>query len=80
MRSQRMSDFKTIKRQAHALPAEDRVRLAESLLESVRAPAVAEIEASWDAEIEERVAAFGRGDLETHLAQDVFAEARRITR
>lgn len=35
------------------------------------------IETAWAQEIEERVAAFDRGETKTYAAEDVFAEARR---
>jgi len=53
---------------------------ADVLLESLRDAPLAEIEATWDREIEERVAAYERGELETFSAEDVFAEARRLAR
>lgn len=75
-----MSTFlKEIEEQAHRLTAEDRAKLAESLLESLR-PSVAEVEAAWAEEIERRVAAFDRGEIATYPAEDVFADARRIAR
>ena len=66
-------------RQARNLSKIDRARLAESLLESLQAPDAA-IQADWDQEIEARVAAFDRGEMATHPAEDVFAEARRLAR
>jgi len=72
--------FTDVERQARRLSADERARLAEVLLESLRGPPIAEIESAWDAEIAARVAAFDRGELETHLAEDVFAEARRISK
>jgi putative addiction module component (TIGR02574 family) len=72
--------FTEVERQARRLSADERARLAEVLLESLRGAPVAEIESAWDAEIAARVAAFDRGELETHLAEDVFAEARRISK
>ena len=38
----------------------------------------AEIEAAWAQEIEERVVEFDRGETQAHVAEDVFAEARRL--
>lgn len=70
--------LKEVEQQARALPAEERARLAETLLETLREPALAEIETAWNREIEERVAAYDRGELQTHAAEDVFAEARRL--
>jgi putative addiction module component (TIGR02574 family) len=73
------TSFKEIEQQARALAAEDRAKLAETLLESLQAP-LSEIETAWAQEIEERVAAFDRGETQAYAAEDVFAEARRLTR
>jgi putative addiction module component (TIGR02574 family) len=72
--------LKELERQAHSLTPEERARLAELLLESLRDAPIAEIEAAWDREIEERVAAYDRGELKSFSADDVFAEARRLAR
>jgi putative addiction module component (TIGR02574 family) len=61
------------------LNAEERGKLAESMLESLHLP-LSEIEAAWAKEIEQRVAAFDRGEIPSYAAEDVFAEARRISR
>ncbi len=71
--------LKQIEEQARALTAEERARLVESLLESLHSP-LAEIEAAWAEEIEQRVAAFDRGEIPAFAAEDVFAEARRLSR
>ena len=76
-----MSDaLKELEERAQSLSAEERAQLAETLLESLQEAAPAEIEAAWDREIEERVAAYDRGELQTISAEDVFAEARRLAR
>lgn len=72
--------FKELERQACSLSAEERARLAEFLLESLHDAPLAEIEAAWDREIEERAAAYDRGELQTVSAEEVFAEARRLAR
>ncbi len=72
--------FKEIEQQVHTLSAEERARLAEVLLESLQESPLADIEAAWEREIEERVAAYDRGELQTFSVEDVFAEARRLTR
>lgn len=72
--------LKELERQARSLTPDERARLAELLLESLRDAPIAEIEAAWDREIDERVAAYDRGELETFSAEDVFAEARRLAR
>jgi len=74
------SSFADIEKEARSLSADERARLAEVLLESLRGTPLPEVVASWDAEIAQRVAAYDRGELKTHLAEDVFAEARRIIR
>lgn len=75
-----MSDsLKHLEEQARALSPEDRAKLAESLLESLHSP-VAEIEAAWADEIERRISAFDRGEIAAYSAEDVFAEARRLSR
>ncbi|WP_073465545.1 addiction module protein [Rhizobacter sp. OV335] len=61
-----------------ALSPEDRVRMAERLLDSLQDSSLAHIEAAWDEEIERRVEACERGEVRTYEAKDVFAEARRI--
>jgi putative addiction module component (TIGR02574 family) len=63
-----------------ALPPEDRARLIDFLLASLRDSPSAEIEAAWEQEIERRVEAFERGEVKTYAAEDVFAEARRVAR
>ena len=68
--------LKSIEEQARALSAEDRARLAESMLESLHT-SIAEIEALWAEEIEERVSAFDRGEITSYSAEEVFAEAHR---
>ncbi|MDH4260818.1 MAG: addiction module protein [Gammaproteobacteria bacterium] len=76
-----MSDaLKKLERQAKSLTADERARLAEYLLESIQDPPRADIEAAWDREIEQRAAAYDRGELQTISAEDVFAEARRLAR
>ena len=68
--------LKSIEEQARALSAEDRARLAESMLESLH-KSIAEIEALWAEEIEERVSAFDRGEIPSYSAEEVFAEAHQ---
>ena len=58
--------------QARCLPADERSRLVELLLESLHEAPLAEIESAWVEEIERRVAAHEKGEVDT------FAEARRI--
>lgn len=71
------SSLKQIEEQALGLNAEERAKLAEAMLASLSAP-IAEIEEAWAREIEQRVAAYDRGDIAAHAAEDVFAEAKRL--
>jgi putative addiction module component (TIGR02574 family) len=61
------------------LVAEERAQLAEALLESLHVP-ISDVEAAWAQEIEDRVAAFDRGEMPAYAAEEVFAEARRLSR
>ena len=72
--------LKELEKQAKSLTADERAQLAEFLLESIQDPPLAEIEAAWNREIEERAVAYDRGELQTISAEDVFAEARRLAR
>ncbi|MCE7903040.1 MAG: addiction module antitoxin RelB [Gammaproteobacteria bacterium PRO9] len=74
------SSLKDLEKMAQALSAEERAKLAESLLASLQVAPLSDIEALWDQEIEVRVAAHERGETQTYAAEDVFAEARRLSR
>ncbi len=74
------ASLKDLERQAQALSPEERARLAEVLLESLREPVAKDIQKAWDLEVAERVAAYDRGEAETHAAAEVLAEARRLGR
>ena len=72
--------LKELEARARSLSPEKRARLAELLLESLRDAPLAEIEKAWELKIEERTAAYDRGELPTFSAESVFAEARRLAR
>jgi putative addiction module component (TIGR02574 family) len=74
------STLEELEHQARALSPNERARLADVLLESLRDAPLAEIEAAWALEIEKRVAAYDRGELELFSAENVFAEARCLAR
>lgn len=65
-----------IEQQAAQLPARDRAKLAEFLLESLLEPAIGEVEQAWEEEISLRVSAVESGKMATFPAEDVFAEAK----
>lgn len=69
-----------LEQQARALSPEDRARLVEVLLESLHGNPLPEVETAWNREIEARIAAYDRGEMQAYPAEDVFAEARRISR
>jgi putative addiction module component (TIGR02574 family) len=71
--------LKRIEDQARALSAEDRARLAETVQESLQ-PSIADIEAAWAKEIEDRVNAFDHDDMSAHCAAEVCGEARQSLR
>lgn len=60
------------------LPLEERERLVDALLESLNEPAAAELDAAWSAEIERRLAAYDRGEVQALSAEEVFSKARAI--
>jgi putative addiction module component (TIGR02574 family) len=72
--------FREIEEQAKSLPPEERARLAESLLESLRQEGVPEVEAAWEQEIEARIAAYRSGEEDVIDGEIVLAELRRIAR
>jgi len=61
--------------QGKALTPEDRSRLVDLLLESLHEPAVADIDAAWEAEIERRLAEYDSGKVQAIDAEVVFAKA-----
>ena len=65
-------------KQARSLAPEERSRLVDLLLESLHETPLADIEAAWEQEIQRRVSAYERGEIDTYAAEDVFAEARRL--
>ena len=61
-----------------ALTPEDRERLVDQLLESLNEPAASGLNAAWELEVQERLAAYDRGEVQAIDAAEVFAKARRI--
>ena len=66
-----------IEEQARSLSAEERVRLPESMLESLHT-SIEEVELAWSEEIAERIKAFEKGETPAYTAEQVFGEARNI--
>ena len=65
--------------QARALNAEERAMLAETMLESLHSTNP-EIQAAWDEEIASRLLAWDRGEMPSFSADEVFSEARLLTK
>jgi putative addiction module component (TIGR02574 family) len=61
-----------------ALPPEEREKLIEQLLESLNESAARELDASWSAEIEKRLAEYDSGAVAAVDAEEVFAKAARL--
>jgi putative addiction module component (TIGR02574 family) len=62
-----------------ALSSGDRSRLIELLRETLEVPIDPTVEAAWRAEIRSRTAAYERGEATLYDADDVIAEAARLT-
>jgi putative addiction module component (TIGR02574 family) len=71
------TSLKELETQALGLSAEERAKLAETMLASLSTP-INEIEDAWAQEIEQRVEAFDRGEIQSFAAEEVFADAKRI--
>ena len=63
-----------------ALAPEDRSRLVDMLLESLHEGSLAEVEVAWDEEVERRLAAYDRGEVQAIAGEEVMAKARRLAR
>ena len=63
-----------------ALSPEDRTRLLELLRESLDEPIDPDVEEAWRQEIRSRTSAYERGEAVLYDADEVIAEATRLTR
>jgi len=62
-----------------ALSHEDRTKLVELLRETLDEPVDTAVEEAWRLEIRSRTAAYERGDATLYDADEVIAEATRLT-
>jgi putative addiction module component (TIGR02574 family) len=62
------------------LPRQERERLVDELLASLNEPAAAELDAAWSAEIDRRLSAYDRGEIQALPAEEVFARARALAK
>ena len=58
--------------------SQERERLADLLLKSLMEPPASQVAGAWDREIERRIDAWRRGEMETYDLDEVLEEARRI--
>jgi putative addiction module component (TIGR02574 family) len=65
-------------RQGRQLPPADRERLVDGLLESLNTLEAEALDASWEQEIERRLAEYDSGAVQAVDAEVVFARARKI--
>jgi putative addiction module component (TIGR02574 family) len=63
-----------------ALSPQDRTRLVELLRETLDEPVDPKVEEAWRLEIRSRTAAYERGEATLYEADEVIAEATRLTR
>ena len=71
--------YTELEREARRLSPDERSKLVDVLLDSLREGELAEVKASWAVEIERRVEAYETGGVKLIPAEDVFAKARLIS-
>jgi putative addiction module component (TIGR02574 family) len=71
-------DVADLARLVRALPAADRARLVDLLLDSLDESPDLAVEEAWRKEIRRRIDAFERGGTELFDADEVMAEATRL--
>ena len=69
-----------LSKMAQELLPEERAQLAQELLLSGDQEAEPDVQTAWETEIADRIAAYERGEAKLIPAEDVFEEARRLTR
>lgn len=69
-----------LEKQATLLVPGERARLVEILLESLHNNSLSDLETAWQREIEKRIELYERGETELFQSEQVFAEARRMSR
>jgi putative addiction module component (TIGR02574 family) len=67
---------KQILQTALTLPADDRVEIAESLIQSLDEQTAAEIDAAWAEEIKRRIESIDKGRVQLIPAEEVMREMR----
>ena len=70
--------MESLSAQVFVLPAEQRMRLALALMESVETDNPTTAHAAWSAEISSRIVAYDSGQTKSVPASDVFRRLREI--
>ncbi|MBI1785459.1 addiction module protein [Candidatus Sumerlaeota bacterium] len=73
-----MKELKVVESEALQLAAEDRARLAESLLLSLDSPTEEEAEAAWAEEASRRADELDRGEVKPVSSVEVMRKAREL--
>ncbi|MBI2745826.1 MAG: addiction module protein [Burkholderiales bacterium] len=66
----------SLEQQARSLAPDERTKVADVGLESPHGTPHLEIDAAWQREFAERVAAYDRGETQAYMAEEVFAAAK----
>ena len=62
--------------QVLALPCEDRVTVAEKLLQSLNSPMQSEIDQAWGEQVERRIDEIDSGEVKLIPGEEVFSDIR----
>ncbi|MDM8556441.1 addiction module protein [Desulfococcaceae bacterium HSG7] len=72
-----LPEIKTIEKQALQLPIDDKVVLTETLLESIYAEKLIDVEESWLKEVEKRYNGYSEEKAEGIQVENIFSEIRK---
>jgi len=73
-------DFNAIQKEALELSPTERTRLIKNLLVSLETETDENLQTAWIEEIQRRVEEIDRGEVELFDAEDVFREARNLSK
>ncbi len=72
-----LPEVKAIEKQALQLPIDDKVDLTETLLQSIYAEKLIDVEESWLKEVEKRYNGYSEGKSDGSQVENIFAEIRK---
>ncbi len=72
-----LPEVKAIEKQALQLPIDDKVVLTETLLQSIYAEKLIDVENSWLKEVEKRYNGYSEGKSEEVRIENIFTEIRK---